>query len=81
MKISPVLVPQALLITTGLFGAMTAMSLFAKPGSMLRLGVPLGGGMLMLMACGIAGAWPRRPDPAEFSLAALRIHLAASQAF
>jgi len=55
LKVSPAIVPQALLITTGLFGAMTALSLMAKPGSMLRLGVPLGGGMLILMACGIGG--------------------------
>jgi FtsH-binding integral membrane protein len=55
MKMSPVLVPQALVITTGLFGAMTGLSLMAKPGSMLRLGVPLGAGALMLMACGIGG--------------------------
>jgi len=54
LKVSPAIVPQALLITTGLFGTMTALSLFAKPGSMLRLGVPLGAGMLMLMGCGIA---------------------------
>ena len=54
LKISPAIVPQALLITTGLFGAMTGLSLMAKPGSMLRLGVPLGGGLLMLMACGVA---------------------------
>jgi len=55
LKVSPAIVPQALLITTGLFGAMTGLSLMAKPGSMLRLGVPLGGGMLMLMVCGVAG--------------------------
>jgi hypothetical protein len=34
---------------------MTALSLFAKPGSMLKLGVPLGAGVLMLLACGVAG--------------------------
>ena len=34
---------------------MTGLSMLAKPGSMLRLGVPLGAGMLMLMACGIGG--------------------------
>ena len=54
LKVSPAIVPQALVITTGLFGAMTGLSLMAKPGSMLRLGVPLGGGLLMLMGCGIA---------------------------
>ena len=53
LKVSPAIVPQALAITTGLFGAMTGLSLMAKPGSMLRLGVPLGGGLLMLMACGV----------------------------
>eukprot|EP00316_Scyphosphaera_apsteinii_P024184 CAMPEP_0119311290 /NCGR_PEP_ID=MMETSP1333-20130426/22024_1 /TAXON_ID=418940 /ORGANISM="Scyphosphaera apsteinii, Strain RCC1455" /LENGTH=318 /DNA_ID=CAMNT_0007315635 /DNA_START=22 /DNA_END=978 /DNA_ORIENTATION=+ len=51
--INPVIVPQALLLTTGLFGTMTALSLFAKPGTMLRLGVPLGAGMIMLFAAGI----------------------------
>ena len=55
MKISPIIVPQALILTTGLFGAMTGLSLMAKPGSMLRLGVPLGAGALMLMVCGIGG--------------------------
>merc|ERR1719424_2132064 len=55
LKVSPAIVPQALAITTGLFGAMTGLSLMAKPGSMLRLGVPLGAGALMLMACGIGG--------------------------
>merc|ERR1719502_1517857 len=53
LKMSPALVPQALLITTGLFGLMTGLSLMAKPGSMLRWGVPLGGGLMVLMACGI----------------------------
>ncbi|KAL1527369.1 hypothetical protein AB1Y20_016039 [Prymnesium parvum] len=53
LKMSPVLVPQALLITTGIFGAMTALSLMAKPGATLRWGVPLGGGLLVLMALGI----------------------------
>ncbi len=53
MLISPVIVPQALLITTGLFGTMTALSLMAKPGAALRWGVPLGGGLLLLMATGI----------------------------
>jgi fluoride ion exporter CrcB/FEX len=31
---------QALAITTGLFGTMTALSLFAKPGSMLKPAYP-----------------------------------------
>jgi len=53
LKVSPAIVPQALLITTGLFGAMTGLSLVAKPGSMLRWGVPLTGGLFVLMACGI----------------------------
>lgn len=52
-KMSPVLVPQALLITCGIFGTMTALSLIAKPGATLRWGVPLGGGALMLMVLGI----------------------------
>ena len=34
---------------------MTALSMMAKPGAMLRWGVPLGGGMLMLMAVGVGG--------------------------
>lgn len=53
LKVSPAIVPQALLITTGLFGAMTGLSLVAKPGAMLRWGVPLTGGLFVLMACGI----------------------------
>jgi FtsH-binding integral membrane protein len=53
MKVSPIIVPQALLLTTGLFGAMTGLSLMAKPGATLRWGVPLGGGLLLLMATGI----------------------------
>ena len=32
---------------------MTALSLMAKPGATLRWGVPLGGGLLVLMAAGI----------------------------
>ena len=32
---------------------MTALSLIAKPGATLRWGVPLGGGLLVLMAAGI----------------------------
>ena len=55
LKVAPAIVPQALLITTGLFGTMTALSLMAKPGSMLKLGVPLAGGAIMLMVCGIGG--------------------------
>ena len=46
---------QALLITTGMFAAMTGLAMFAKPGAALRYGVPLGGGLLMLMAVGIGG--------------------------
>ena len=53
LKMSPAIVPQALAITTGLFGTLTALSLWAKPGGTLRWGVPLGGGLLVLMACGI----------------------------
>jgi len=53
LKVSPMVVPQALLITCGIFGSMTALSLWAKPGATLRWGVPLGGGMLMLMALGM----------------------------
>ena len=34
---------QALLITTGMFAAMTGLAMFAKPGAALRYGVPLGG--------------------------------------
>lgn len=55
LHVSPIIVPQALLLTTGLFGTMTALSLIAKPGSQLRWGVPLGGGLLILMAAGIGG--------------------------
>jgi len=54
LKVSPAIVPQALLLTTGLFGSMTALSLMAKPGAMLRWGVPLGGGLLLLMGTGLA---------------------------
>jgi len=54
MKVAPMAVPQALLITTGLFGTMTALSLFAKPGATLRLGVPLGAGMIVLALTGVA---------------------------
>lgn len=54
LKLNPMLVPQALLLTTGLFGSMTALSMFAKPGSALRFGVPLAGGMFILMGCGLA---------------------------
>ena len=36
---------------------MTALSLFAKPGAMLRMGVPLGGGLLVLMAAGVASVF------------------------
>lgn len=55
LLVSPAVVPQALLITTGLFASMTALALVAKPGAMLRWGVPLGGGMLMLMAVSVGG--------------------------
>ena len=34
---------------------MTGLAMFAKPGAALRYGVPLGGGLLMLMAVGIGG--------------------------
>eukprot|EP00908_Phaeocystis_cordata_P026421 Transcript_8904.p1 GENE.Transcript_8904~~Transcript_8904.p1 ORF type:complete len:421 (+),score=104.93 Transcript_8904:56-1318(+) len=54
LAVNPVVVPQALLITTAMFGTMTALSLMAKPGATLRWGVPLAGGMFMLMGCGIA---------------------------
>ena len=54
LAVNPVVVPQALLITTAMFGTMTALSMMAKPGATLRWGVPLAGGMFMLMGCGIA---------------------------
>ncbi len=54
LKVSPAVVPQALVLTTALFGSMTALSLMAPPGAMLRWGVPLGGGLLVLMGTGIA---------------------------
>ena len=53
MKVSPAIVPQALVYTTALFGVMTGLSLMAKPGATLRWGVPLGGGLLLLMATGV----------------------------
>jgi len=53
LAVSPMVVPQALLITTGLFGTMTALSMFAKPGATLRWGVPLAGGMVVLMMTGL----------------------------
>ena len=54
LAVSPAVVPQALLITTAMFGTMTALSLLAKPGATLRWGVPLAGGMLVLMGAGLA---------------------------
>ena len=54
LAVSPAVVPQALLITTAMFGTMTALSLLAKPGATLRWGVPLAGGMLVLMGAGVA---------------------------
>jgi len=54
LAVSPAVVPQALLITTGLFGTMTALSMMAKPGASLRWGVPLAGGLLVLMGVGVA---------------------------
>jgi len=53
LKVNPILVPQALVLTTGLFASMTGLSLMAKPGATLRWGVPLGGGLLLLMATGL----------------------------
>merc|ERR1719162_1334748 len=38
LAVSPAVVPQALLITTAMFGTMTALSLLAKPGATLRGG-------------------------------------------
>ena len=54
LKVSPAIVPQALILTTALFGSMTALSLLAPRGAMLRWGVPLGGGVIVLMGAGIA---------------------------
>ena len=66
LAVSPAVVPQALLITCGLFGTMTALSMAAKPGATLRWGVPLAGGMIVLMGVGLASffvpvtsAWQR----------------------
>jgi len=53
LKVNPVIVPQAFMLTTALFGTMTGLSMFAKPGATLRWGVPLGGGLLLLMATGV----------------------------
>jgi len=55
LAVSPAVVPQALLITTAMFGTMTALSLMAKPGATLRWGVPLAGGLFVIMGAGLAG--------------------------
>eukprot|EP00965_Chrysotila_dentata_P244444 6205979-Pleurochrysis_carterae.AAC.2 len=34
---------------------MTALSMMAKPGAALRLGVPLGAGVIVLLVAGVAG--------------------------
>jgi len=54
LKVNPAIVPQALILTTALFGTMTGLSMVAKPGAALRWGVPLGGGLILLMATGMA---------------------------
>uniref|UniRef100_A0A7S4F383 Bax inhibitor 1 n=1 Tax=Chrysotila carterae TaxID=13221 RepID=A0A7S4F383_CHRCT len=55
LAVAPMAVPQALLITSGLFATMTALSMMAKPGAALRLGVPLGAGVIVLLVAGVAG--------------------------
>jgi len=45
----------AALGTTGIFAGFSFMALKAKRGSMLRLGGPLLGGLLALIACGLGG--------------------------
>jgi len=52
-SIDPMIVPSALLATTGMFGAMSGMSLMLPKGRLLSLGGPLFGGMLGLMGVGI----------------------------
>jgi len=55
LAINPTAIPLALFSTAGLFGVMTVLSMVAPRGAMLNWGVPLGGGMIMLMLLGLGG--------------------------
>lgn len=55
LAINPTAIPLALGATAGLFGVMTLLAMMAPRGAMLKWGVPLGGGMIMLLILGIGG--------------------------
>lgn len=55
LAINPTAIPLALGATAGLFGVMTVLAMMAPRGAMLNWGVPLGGGMIVLLLLGVGG--------------------------
>lgn len=51
----PMIVPSALLATTGMFGVMSASALIMPKGKLSALGAPLFGGMIGLLGVGVVG--------------------------
>ena len=67
MAINPMIVAGSLGITAGLFVAMSALALASSRRSMLRLGAPLGGGLIMMLLCSL-GAMLLGPGHALYPL-------------
>ncbi|KAJ1618694.1 inhibitor of apoptosis-promoting Bax1-domain-containing protein [Pavlovales sp. CCMP2436] len=55
LMVNPTAIPLALFATAGLFGVMTLLAMVAPKGAMLKWGVPLGGGLIMLLVLSVAG--------------------------
>jgi FtsH-binding integral membrane protein len=62
-SIDPMIVPSALLATTGMFGVMSASALALPKGRMSSLGAPLFGGMIGLLGVGIVGIFTPPTSP------------------
>jgi Bax inhibitor 1 len=66
LHMDPLILPMALLGSCAIFGGATMASLFAKEGSMLKLGAPLMGGMFALLGLSILSMF--YPNPMLYNI-------------
>lgn len=62
-SIDPMIVPSALLATTGMFGVMSVSALALPKGRLMTLGAPLFGGMIGLLGVGVVGMFTPPTSP------------------
>eukprot|EP00943_MAST-04B_sp_MAST-4B-sp1_P002387 g2387.t1 len=66
LHMDPLILPMALLGSCAIFGGATMASLFAKEGSMLKLGAPLMGGMFALIGISVLSMF--YPNPMLYNI-------------